>query len=184
MSDVISQAEQKMKKAFDVVKKNFSGVRTGRASAALLDHVTVEYYGTKVPLIQLAGISVPESRLIVVQPYDKNSVKLIEKALQTSDIGINPVSEGGKIRLPLPQPTEERRKELVKVLKKEAEEGKVAIRNIRRDAMTQLKKQKDAKEISEDAEKNQEEAVQKLVDRFTKEIDSLLKTKEKEVMEV
>ena len=184
MTEVIKQADDKMKKAVEVVKKNFGGVRTGRASAALLDHVVVEYYGTKVPLKQLAGIAVPEPRMIVVQPYDKNSVKMIEKALQTSDLGINPSVDGGKIRLPLPQPTEERRRDLVKVIKKEAEDGKIALRNIRRDAIAHLKKQKDAKEISEDAEKNHEEEVGKLIKKYTEEIEKSLKSKEAEVMEV
>jgi ribosome recycling factor len=184
MDEIIIQAEEKMKKAIEVAKKNFAGVRTGRASAALLDHVTVEYYGTKVPLKQLAGVSVPESRLIVVQPYDKNSTKLIEKAIQTSDVGINPVSEGGKIRLPLPALTEERRRELVKLVKKEAEDARVALRNIRRDAIAHLKQKKEAKEISEDAEKNQEEATENLVKKFSAEIDTLLKAKETEIMEV
>lgn len=184
MADIIKEAEDKMKKAVENAKKNFAGVRTGRASASLLDHITVEYYGTQVPLKQLASVAVPESRLIVVQPYDKNSVKMIEKAIQTSDVGINPISEGGKIRLPMPPLTEERRKELVKIVKKEAEEAKVALRNIRRDAIAHLKKQKDEKHISEDMEKNQEEATQKLVEKFSAETDTLLKHKEAEIMEV
>jgi ribosome recycling factor len=184
MPDIIKDAEDKMKKAVENAKKNFAGVRTGRASASLLDHITVEYYGTHVPLKQLASVAVPEPRLIVVQPYDKNSAKMIEKAIQTSDVGINPISEGGRIRLPMPPLTEERRRDLVKLVKKEAEEARVSLRNIRRDAIAHLKKQKEEKHISEDMEKNQEEATQKLVEKYSAEIDTLLKNKESEIMEV
>jgi len=184
MQDVIKESEEKMKKALEVLKKNFSAVRTGRASPALLDHIQVEYYGTNVPLKQVASISIPEPRMIVLTPYDKSASQGIEKAIQSSDLGINPKNEGGVIRLVLPEPSEERRKELVKVTKKESEEIKIAIRNVRRDAIEALKKQKADKTITEDVEKTQDKKVQDLTDKFTKEIDVLLATKEKEIMEV
>jgi ribosome recycling factor len=184
MEDVIKTAESKFKKAIEALKKNFAAVRTGRANPSLLDHVLVDYYGTKTPLKQLAGISVPEPRTIAITPYDKNAVKDIEKAIQTSDLGLPPNSEGGIIRLNLPQPTEERRKDLVKVIKKEAEDAKVAVRNVRRDVIESLKGEKKKGTLSEDAEKMKEETVQKLVKKYTEEIDKMLQHKEKEVMEV
>jgi len=184
MEDAVKASEAKFKKAVEAVKKNFAAVRTGRASPSLLDHVVVDYYGTKVPLKQLAGISVPEPRTIAITPYDKNSVKDVEKAIQTSDLGLPPSTEAGVIRLNLPQPTEERRKELVKLVKKEAEDGKVAVRNIRREIMDQLKKEKNKGTLSEDAEKMKEEELQKLVKKHTEEIDQLLAHKEKEILEV
>ncbi len=142
MQDVIKDSEHKMKTAIEVVKKNFAAVRTGRANPALLDHVKVSYYGADVPLKQLASVSAPQTRMLQVTPFDKNSAKDIEKAILTSDLGVNPRQEGGVIRIFLPEPTEERRKELVKVIKKEAEEGKIAVRNVRREAIETLKKQK------------------------------------------
>jgi len=184
MEDVIKQAESKFKKAIEALKKNFAAVRTGRASPSLLDHVMIDYYGSKVPLKQLAGISVPEPRTIAITPYDKNSIKDIEKGIMTSDLGLPPKTEAGIIRLSLPQPTEERRKELVKTIKKEAEDGKVAIRNIRREAIESLKGDKKKGTISEDQERMKEEAVEKLVKKYTEEIDNLFSHKEKEVMEV
>jgi len=184
MQDVIKDSETRMQKALEVLKKNFAAVRTGRANPALLDHVHVEYYGTSVPLKQLAQVSAPEPRCLLVTPYDKNAAQGIEKAILTSDLGINPKNEGGVIRLILPEPSEERRKELVKLTKKESEDAKIAVRNVRRDAIEILKKQKTDKQITEDAEKMQDKKVQELTDKYCKEIDSLLAAKEKEIMEV
>jgi ribosome recycling factor len=184
MADPVQDAESKMKKGVEATQKKFAGIRTGRANPTILDPVMVDYYGTPVPLKQLANVTVPEPRLIVVQPYDKGATKDIEKGIQKSDLGLNPVVDGGVIRLPLPALTEERRKELVKVVKKEAEEGKVTIRNIRRDAMDALKGMKDKKELSEDAVKTKEDQLQKLTTKYTEEIDKLLSVKEKEIMEV
>ena len=184
MEEILRAAEEKFKKALEALKKNYSALRTGRASPALLDHVIVDYYGTKVPLKQMAGVSVPEPRTITITPYDKNSVKDIERAILTSDLGLPPKVEAGLIRLSLPQPTEERRKELVKLLKKEAEDAKVALRNIRREVMEHLKADKTKGVLSEDTEKMREEEVQKLIKKYTEEIDKLAEHKEKEVMEV
>lgn len=184
MSDAVQDAESKMKKGVENTQKKFAGIRTGRANPSLLDPVMVDYYGTLVPLKQLANISIPEPRMIVVQPYDKGAMKDIERGIQKSDLGLSPMVDGGIIRLPLPALTEERRRDLVKVVKKESEEGKVAIRNIRRDAMDALKKMKDKKELSEDVAKTKEDQLQKLTTRYTEEIDKLLAAKEKEIMEV
>ena len=184
MPDAIKLTEEKMRKAIESLKRNFAAVRTGRATPALLDHVQVEYYGTKTPIKQLAGISVPEPRLIVIQPYDKSAVVEVEKAILKSDLGLNPVVDGGTIRLAIPRPTEERRKELVKIAKKEAEDAKIALRNVRREAMEQLKVAKEKKELSEDLEHIREEEVEKLLHKFTEEIDKHLKAKEAEIMEV
>lgn len=184
MQDVLKESESRMQKALENLRKNFASVRTGRANPALLDHVHVEYYGTSCPLKQLASISAPEPRVLLVTPYDKNSAQAIEKAILTSDLGINPKNEGGVIRLILPEPSEERRKELVKLIKKESEEAKIAVRNVRRDAIEALKKQKADKQITEDVEKIQDKKVQELTDRNVAEIEKLLTAKEKEVMEV
>jgi len=184
MDSIIQSADEKMKKSIDALKKTFASVRTGRANPSLLDHVVVEYYGTVVPLKQLANISVPEPRTILVQPYDKGSVKDIEKGIQKSDLGLNPNSEGGVIRLNLPQPTEERRSELVKHVKKEAEVGKVSIRNIRKDVLMDIKTRSEAEKWSEDKKKNEETELQKLTDKFVAEIDKLLTTKEAEIMAI
>lgn len=184
MDEIIKIAEDKMKKSLESVKKTFATIRTGRASASLLDHVNVEYYGTSVPLKQLANVSVPEPRLLMIQPYDKSSVKDIEKALQKSDLGLNPNSEGGVIRLNMPQPTEERRAELVKLVKKEAENGKVAIRNIRKDIHLEVKTRAEAEKWSEDRKKREEEELQKLTDKFVAEIDKLISIKESEIMSI
>ncbi|MBU0573084.1 MAG: ribosome recycling factor [Candidatus Margulisiibacteriota bacterium] len=184
MSDIIKDTELKMQKAIDALKKKLAGVRTGRASSGLVSSLQVEYYGAKVPLQQLANIAVPEPRTIAITPFDKGAAKDIEKAIQMSDLGISPNSEGGVIRINLPQLTEERRKELGKHVKKESEEAKVAIRNIRREAMDILKKQKEAKELSEDAEKMKEQELQKLTDKEVDGIDKVLQAKEKEIMEV
>lgn len=184
MQDAIRESEAKMKKAVDVLKKNFAGVRTGRANPALLDHINVNYYGAPVPLKQIASISVPEPRQLLITPYDKNASQDIEKAIMTSDLGINPKREANVIRLMLPEPSEERRKDLVKMIKKESEEAKVAVRNVRREGIDSLKKQKSSKAITEDDEKTMDKKVQELTDKYCKEIDALLAAKEKEVMEV
>ena len=173
-----------MKKSIDAVKRNFAGIRTGRASPALLDNIKVEYYGTQVPLKQLATIAVPEPTTLMIQAYDKNSVPEIERAINKSDLGLPPKVDAGVIRLNLPKLTEERRKELVKVVKKEAEEGKISLRNIRREAMEKLKAAKTKKEMSEDLEKMKEEEIAKLIAKYSEEIDKILKAKEKEIMEV
>lgn len=184
MQDVLKESEERMKKALEALKKNFMAIRTGRANPALLDHVMVDYYGAPTSLKQLASIAVPEPRQLVVTPYDKTAAQAIEKAIMTSDLGINPKREGDIIRLALPEPSEERRKELVKVIKKEAEESKIAVRNVRRDANDVLKKQKSEKKITEDEEKSQDKKVQDLTNRFIAEIDKALSSKEKEIMEV
>src|SRR2546428_10926162 len=161
-----------------------NSVRTGRASAALLDRIQIDYYGQKTPLKQLATINVPEPRMLTIQPFDPNSVKAIEKAIQESDLGLTPSNDGKLIRLPMPQPTEERRKELVKVVRKIAEEGRVAVRNVRRDAVHHLKELTTKGDVGSDDERRAEERVQKLTDDHTKTIDDLLKHKEAEIMEV
>lgn len=184
MDEIIKIADDKMKKSLEAVKKIFATIRTGRASASLLDHVNVEYYGTNVPLKQLANVSVPEPRLLMIQPYDKGSVKDIEKALQKSDLGLNPNSEGGVIRLNMPQPTEERRAELVKLVKKEAENGKVAMRNIRKDIHLEVKTRCDSEKWSEDRKLREEEELQKITDKFVAEIDKLISIKESEIMSI
>lgn len=184
MADIIQEAEQKMQKALEALKKKMSGIRTGRASTGLVSSLLVEYYGAKVPLQQIANIGVPEPRTISITPYDKNAIKDIEKAIQISELGINPSSEGGIVRVNIPALTEERRKDLTKVVKKEAEEAKVSIRNIRREAMDHLKKEKEAKKLPEDAEKTSEEKLQKLTDRETQQVEAVLQAKEKEIMEV
>ncbi len=184
MQDVIKESEGKMQKALEALRKNFAAVRTGRANPALLDHIHVEYYGSSVPLKQLATVSAPEPRVLLLTPYDKSASAAIEKAILTSDLGINPKNEGGMLRLFLPEPSQERRKELVKVVKKESEDAKIAIRNVRRDAIEALKKMKADKQISEDEEKVKDKKAQELTDKYSAEIDKLLAGKEKEIMEV
>lgn len=184
MQDILKEAEHKMHQAIEVLKRNFAAVRTGRANPALLDHVMVEYYGTQTPLKQLASIAVPEPRQLLLTPYDKNATQGIEKAILTSDLGLNPKVEKGVIRLFLPELSEERRKELVKIVKKESEDGKIAIRNVRREANEILKKQKNEKQITEDSERAQDKKVQELTNKYGEEIDKLLVAKEKEILEV
>jgi ribosome recycling factor len=184
MQDVIKESEVRMQKALEALRKNFSAVRTGRANPALLDHIHVEYYGSSTPLKQLATVAAPEPRVLVITPYDKTAAAAIEKAILTSDLGINPRVEAGVIRLILPEPSQERRKELVKVVKKESEDSKIAIRNVRRDAIETLKKMKADKQLSEDEEKARDKKAQELTDKYCAEIDKLLAGKEKEIMEV
>lgn len=184
MDEITRSAEEKMKKTLEALKKDFASIRTGRASPSLLDHINVDYYGTVVPLKQLANISVPEPRLLVIQPYDKNSVKDIEKAIQKSDLGLPPNSEGGVIRLNMPQPTQERRNDLVKIVKKESENSKVAIRNIRKDFITEIKTKSESEKWSEDRKKKEEEEIQGLTNKNVAEIDKLLAAKESEIMSI
>jgi ribosome recycling factor len=184
VDELINDAQTRMGKSVDHARTEFNTVRTGRASAALLDRIDVDYYGTATPLKQLATISVPEARMLTIQPFDPSSIRNIEKAIQESDLGLTPSNDGKMIRLPIPQPTEERRKELVKVVRNLAEEGRVAVREIRRDAMKHLKDLVDKGDVGADEEHRAEERVQKLTDEHTKQIDDLLKHKEAEVMEV
>jgi ribosome recycling factor len=176
--------EDKMKKSIDSVSADFASVRAGRANASVLDRISVDYYGTPTPIHQIASISSPDPRTLVIQAWDSSAVKLIEKAIQNSDLGINPQNDGKLLRLAFPQLTEERRKELVKQIRKYSENGKVAIRNIRRDAMDAFKKQEKASTITEDDMKEAEKELQKLTDDSCKQIDTLLDKKEKELMAV
>ena len=184
MSPEIKNYDEKMLKTIEVVKANFASVRAGRANAGVLDPITVEYYGTPTPLNQVAAVSSPDPRTLVIQPWDGSLLKAIEKAIQTSDLGINPQNDGRVLRLAFPQLTEERRKELTKQVKKYGEEGKVAVRNIRRDAMDEIKKKTKKSEITEDDQKNLEKELQDLTDKRCKEIDELTAKKDKELMAV
>ena len=179
-----SEFESKMDKTIDVLKQNLSEVRAGRANPAILNKVSVMYYGVPTPINQVAGISVPEARLIMIQPWDASILKEIEKAILSSDIGINPNNDGKVIRLSFPELTEERRRELVKDIKKMAEESKVAIRAIRRDGIDLAKSKQKNSEITEDELKNAEDTIQKLTDKKIEEIDKVLADKEKEIMSV
>ena len=184
MSPEIKNYDEKMLKTIEVVKANFASVRAGRANAGVLDRITVEYYGTPTPLNQVAAVSSPDPRTLVIQPWDGSLLKAIEKAIQNSDLGINPQNDGRVLRLAFPQLTEERRKELTKQVKKYGEEGKVAVRNIRRDAMDEIKKKTKKSEITEDDQKNLEKELQDLTDKRCKEIDELTAKKDKELMAV
>lgn len=181
---VISNAKEKMTKAISAYSRELASIRAGRANASLLDRITVEYYGAPTPINQLAGVSVPEARLLVIQPYDKSILGEIEKAILRSDLGLTPTNDGNIIRLTIPQLTEERRKELVKLVKKEAEEAKIAVRNIRRDGNDDLKKLEKNGDITEDEQRGYSDDIQKLTDEFIAKIDNLTKEKEKEILEV
>ncbi len=181
---VMANAKEKMTKAISAYSRELASIRAGRANAALLDKLTVDYYGAPTPVNQVAGISVPEARLLVIQPYDKSILGDIEKAILKSDLGLTPTNDGNIIRLAIPQLTEERRKELVKVIKKDSEEAKVAVRNIRRDANDELKKLEKNSEITEDELRGYSEDIQKLTDDHISKIDKITKDKEKELMEV
>lgn len=181
--DVMDRAESAMKKGVEATVREFAGVRTGRASAALLQGITVECYGTSTPLQQVASVAVPETRLITIQPWDQSIVPAIEKAILKSDLGITPSSDGRTIRIGIPPLNEERRKELVRVVRRMAEEGRITIRNVRRDANEKLKALEKQKQISEDELKKSAESVQKLTDKYIKEIDAAVTTKEKEILE-
>ncbi|WP_251549143.1 ribosome recycling factor [Neobacillus muris] len=181
---VINQAKERMTKAIQAYTRELATIRAGRASASLLDRITIDYYGAPTPVNQMAGITTPEARLLVIQPYDKSVLGDIEKAILKSDLGLNPTNDGSVIRLAIPQLTEERRKELVKLVKKESEEAKIAVRNIRRDANDDLKKLEKAGEITEDALRGFSDDIQKLTDEHINKIDQITKDKEKEIMEV
>ncbi len=184
IEDLLDDAKRRMDKSVDATANEFNTIRTGRASAALLDRVKVDYYGTDTPLNQLATINVPESRLLTIQPYDPGSIKGIERAIQESELGLTPANDGKIIRLPIPQLTEERRKELVKVVRHVAEEGRGAVRNVRRDVMHHPKELVRDGDVGDDEERRAEERAQKLTDGHTAKIDELLKRKEEEIMEV
>jgi ribosome recycling factor len=184
IDDLIEDAKRRMDKSVETAAHSFDTVRTGRASAALLDRIQIDYYGQLTPLKQLATINVPEPRLLTIQPFDPTSIKTIERALQESDLGLTPSNDGKLIRLPIPQLTEDRRKELVKVVRHLAEEGKVAIRNVRRDVMHDLKELSHGGDVGDDEERRAEERVQKLTDEHVAKIDEILKRKEAEIMEV
>jgi ribosome recycling factor len=184
IDELLQDAREHMDKSVEATRQKFHSVRAGRASPGLLDRVNVDYYGAVTPLRQLSTINAPEARLITVQPYDKTSIKAIERAILESDLGLTPNNDGQIIRLQIPELTEERRKQLVKMVRGLTEEGKVALRNIRRDVMHDLKELRDAGEAGADDEHRAEEALQKLTDDKVKELDSLLKTKEAEILEV
>ena len=184
VDELIQDAQKRMGSSVEHTRTEFNTVRTGRASADLLDRVQIDYYGQPTPLKQLATINVPEPRMLTIQPFDPSSIKSIEKAIQESDLGLTPSNDGKLIRLPMPQPNEERRKELVKVVRKLAEEGRVAVRNVRRDVMHHLQELSKQGQVGDDDERRAEERVQKLTDEHTKSIDELLKHKEAEIMEV
>ncbi|WP_050614807.1 ribosome recycling factor [Bacillus testis] len=181
---VITHTKERMEKAVQALSRELTSIRAGRANAAILDRVSVDYYGAPTPINQLAGISVPEARLLVIQPYDKTILGEIEKAILKSDLGLNPANDGSIIRIAIPALTEERRKELVKQVKKEAEEAKVGIRNIRRDGNDDLKKLEKANEITEDELRGYSDDIQKLTDAHIAKIDEVAKDKEKEIMAV
>jgi len=184
IKDLMKEAEARMKGAVDVLEDDLSGIRTGRASPALVEKLHVEYYGAPTPLIQLATISVPDARTLMIRPFDASSLKSIERAIMTSDLSLNPNNDGKVIRLNLPPLTEQRRRELVKFVNNRIEDGRVAIRNIRRDSIKDLRDFQHEKLISEDDQKVGEEDLQKMTDRFIQQIDEIGKRKEKEIMEV
>ncbi len=184
MNELIKNTEEKMRKSIDALEREYKAVRAGRANAGVLDRVTVDYYGVPTPVQQMAAVSVPEPRTLLIQPWDKSTLRDIEKAILTSEIGINPQNDGTCIRLNFPPLTEERRKDIVKDIRKKGEESKVAVRNQRRDALDKLKALKKGNSITEDDEANGEKKIQNLTDKFCKEIDELATAKEKEIMEI
>lgn len=184
IKDIKADAEQRMKLSIEALHRDLSSLRTGRASPALVERISVDYYGTQTPLNQIAGVSVPEARLLVIQPWDKGALPAIERAIQMSELGLNPNNDGQVIRLSIPQLTEERRKDLVKVLRSKVEDGKVSVRNVRRDAMDSIKDLLKEKEIGEDDERRAESEIQDLTNRFIEEADLLAQAKEEEILEV
>lgn len=180
----LQDARQRMESAIETLRREFGGVRTGKASPALLDSVRVEAYGSLVPLSQVGTVGAPEARMLTVQPWDKSLIKDIERALRESDLGINPSNEGNLIRIPIPALTEERRKEYVRLLHRIAEEGRVTVRHVRKDANDQVRQRQKEGELSEDQSRREQDEVQKLTDQFVQRIDDLLKKKEAEVLEV
>ncbi|OIQ99921.1 ribosome-recycling factor [mine drainage metagenome] len=184
IADIKKNVEQKMNKSLDALKTDLSKIRTGRAHTGILDHVMVDYYGSPTAVNQVANITLTDARTIGVQPYEKNMIGPIEKAIRDSDLGLNPATNGDLIRVPMPMLTEERRRDLIKVVKNEGEDAKIAVRNIRRDANEQLKKLLKDKEVGEDEERRAQDDVQKLTDRFVAEIDKALQVKEADLMAV
>ena len=184
ISDLKKTAEQKMHKTIDTLKSDLGKVRTGRAHAGILDHLHVDYYGSSMPINQVANITLSDARTITVQPLEKKMIPVVEKAIRDSDLGVNPATSGDVIRVPMPPLTEERRKELVKVVRHEAENARIAVRNIRRDANEHLKRLLKDKQVSEDDERHAQQDVQKLTDRFIAEIDKVLAAKESDLMAI
>ncbi|MDR1205638.1 MAG: ribosome recycling factor [Peptococcaceae bacterium] len=184
LKDIVGDGESRMNKTLELLKKDLASVRAGRANPAILDKVQADYYGTMTPIHQMANITAPEPRMITIQPWDKSAIALIEKAILKSDLGLNPNNDGSVIRVAIPQLTEERRVELVKVVKKRAEEARVGVRNIRRDVNDQIKDEEKKKTCSEDDAKKSQEDIQKKTDKFMKDIDKVLESKEKDIMEV
>ena len=182
--DLFSDAERRMQKAIEALKQDLTAIRTGRASSSLVDRIQVDYYGTPTPIIQVASVSVPDARQVVIQPYDRKMISDIEKAIQKSDLGINPNNDGQVIRLNVPPMSEERRRDMAKTLHKKLDEHKVAVRNIRRDVQDKLRDREKKKEVSEDELKRSADRLQKLTDRFIDEMDKVGKSKEQELMEV
>ena len=182
--DVLQTAEAKMSKAVEILKDDLASIRTGRASPGLVSNIKIEYHGVPVPLNQIAGISVPEARMLVIQPWERDILPSIEKAILKSDLGVNPSSDGNVIRLAIPQLTEERRNQLVKMVRKRVEEGKVAVRNVRRDGLEKLRELKDNKELSEDEQKRAMNTLQQVTDKSTDDIDKVAKGKEAELLEL
>lgn len=184
ISEVLSKAEAKMSKAVEILERELLGLRTGRASPALVENIRTDYYGVPTPLKELASITVPEARLLLIQPWDRNALPAIEKAILKSELGITPSNDGNVIRLVIPQLTEERRRELVKLVRKRVEEGKVAIRNVRREALEKIRLAEKGKEISEDESRRFQDKLQKLTNGFIEDVDRLGRSKEAEIMEV
>jgi ribosome recycling factor len=184
IDDVKADAEDRMSKAIDALKRELATVRTGRATPTLVDRVEVDYYGAMTPLNQLAGLSAPEARLLVIQPWDKGSINAIERAIRTSDLGLNPTNDGELIRIAIPALTEERRQEMVKVVRSKVEDSRVAIRNIRRDSISQVKELMQEKMISEDDERRAEQDIQNLTDKYVEQAETVGKEKEADVLEV
>lgn len=184
INDIKNDAEQRMKNSIEALHRDLGSIRTGRASPSLVERMTVDYYGTQTPLNQLAGVSVPEARLLVIQPWDKGALSAIERAIQMSELGLTPNNDGQVIRLSIPQLTEDRRKDLVKVLRSKVEDGKVSVRNVRRDAIDSIKELLKEKEIGEDDVRRAEADIQDLTNRYIEEADQLGQTKEEEILEV
>jgi ribosome recycling factor len=184
LASIKKSTEQKMQKSIEALKVDLAKIRTGRASAGLLDHINVDYYGSMMPINQVANVTLVDARTIAVQPWEKKMVGVVEKAIRESDLGLNPATQGEVIRVPMPALTEERRRDLIKVVKQEGENAKVAVRNLRRDGNQQLKDELKAKTISEDDERRAQDEVQKLTDRHIAEIDKLLQQKEAELLQV
>lgn len=184
INGIKKDAETRMQKSIESLKAELSKVRTGRAHPSLLNHITVDYYGSEVPIGQVANITIEDSRTLAVTPWEKPMVSVVEKAIMTSDLGLNPATAGSIIRVPMPPLTEERRRDLTKVVRNEGEQAKVAIRNIRRDANSDFKSLLKDKEISEDEERNAEDAIQKLTDKYTAEVDELVKAKEQDLLAI